>query len=72
VLKESDCVVGSHRIHRVEHRLCEHWHRLYTAVTGADNGDGKIRAHLLPEFKQKLETCDSALDQLYKRLLKAR
>ncbi len=39
---------------------------------GTKNGDEAVVLKLSPAVRNRLETCDSALGRLYKRLLKTR
>jgi hypothetical protein len=52
-------------------KICEQWQRLHRVITGNKNGDGFIGLKLSPGIISKLDGCDSAVDRLYKRLLKA-
>lgn len=52
--------------------ICEQWRRLHGVIMDNRNGDQAIGLKLSLAVRNRLETCDTALDQLYKRLLKAR
>jgi hypothetical protein len=52
-------------------KICEQWDRLHRVITGNKNGDGAAGLQLSPGIRNQLDGCDSAVDRLYKRLLKA-
>jgi len=52
--------------------LCEHWNRLYKALKNSNNGGGAPGLKLSPAIRHEVDACDSAVNQLYGRLLKTR
>jgi hypothetical protein len=51
---------------------CEQWRRLHGVIMGNKNGDEAVELNLSPAVRNGLKTCDSAVDRLYRRLLRAR